>query len=122
MSLYRWFKASDEGDDEAALTSAKRFVDASQKESLELARRGRKRKATERHHYDKESKTAIGKHALRYGNRSAVEMFSKSLGFEVPEATVRNFKRELEKQVKEGKRFEDTHINSKKRGRHLLLP
>ena len=46
-------------------------------------------------------------------------MFSESLGYAVSEATVRNFKREIHKQVREGN---DSKCIAHKRGRPLLLP
>ena len=69
---------------------------------------------------DDETRTAIGKHAIKYGNKSAVEKYSRSLGFDLPEVTVRNFKRELEKQIKSGKRYDEARISVQKKGRHLL--
>ena len=54
--------------------------------------KGRKRKGTATHHCTVAVLTAIGKHALQFGNKSAVEKHSKELGFELPEATLRNFK------------------------------
>ena len=56
--------------------------------------KGCKRKQTAMHYYTAAVKTTIhiGKHALQFGNKSAVEKYSKELGFELPEATVRNFK------------------------------
>ena len=65
-------------------------------------------------------KAAVGKHALMHGNKSAVKKFSIILGFDVPECTVRNFKRETEKQIKDGKDIHDVQIIVKKRGRSLL--
>ena len=38
-----------------------------------------------------------------FGNKSAVVKFSKKLRHQVPEATVRNYKRNLQAQLKEGK-------------------
>ena len=49
--------------------------------------------------------------------------YSKELGFELPEATVRNFKRELGQQLKSGKDYVELDIPNRKRGRRpLLLP
>ena len=61
-------------------------------EELALAKLGRKQKLSERHHYTDDLCTAIGKHAMQYGNKSAVAKFSESLGFCIPAATVHNFK------------------------------
>ena len=44
---------------------------------------------------------------MKYGNKSAVEKYSRSFGFDLPEATVRNFKRELEKPIKSGMRYDE---------------
>ena len=78
-------------------------MEAAEREAVSLAARGRKRKSSKQHHYEEAVKTEIGKHAIKYGNKSAVEKFSKLLGSPVPEPTVRNFKRELEKQVQGAK-------------------
>lgn len=98
-------------------------VEAVQKEREELERNGRKRQSSERHHYNQETKAAIGKYAQLHGNKRAVSKFSESLGFTLSEATVRNFKREVRKQVKGGQDLDDiSSIPTKKRGRPLLLP
>ena len=125
MSLLRWFKAettSRSTSDEAAMNSADKFISQVVQEELALAGMGRKRKSSKRHCYDDDIRTEIGKHAMRYGNKSAVDKFSRSLGFPLPEATVRNFKRELQSQIKRGEWFDDVHVAVKKRGRPLLLP
>ena len=49
-----------------------------------------------------------------------MEKYSRSLGFDLPEVTVRNFKRELEKQIKSGKRYDEARISVQKKGCHLL--
>ena len=84
--------------------------------------KGCKRKRSATHHYTAAVKTAIGKHPLQFGNKSAVVKYSKELGFELPEATVRNFKHELGQQLKSGKDYGELDILNRKRGRPLLLP
>ena len=106
---------------DASFSAAARAVEAAEKKSISIAQRGKKRKSSERHHYDDETRTATGKHAIKYGNKT-MEKYSRSLGFDLPEATVQNFKRELEKQIKSGKRYDEARISVQKRGRHLLLP
>ena len=96
------------------MESARQFVEAVDKEDIELKSRGRKRKSSERHVYDESTKTAIGKHALMHGNKIAVKKFSITPGFDVPECTVRNLKRETEKQIKDGKDIHDVQIIGKK--------
>lgn len=108
--------------DKKALMAAAEAVEAVQKEREDLERVGRKRKSSERHHYDQETKTAIGRYAQMHGNKRAVVKFSESLGFSVSEATVCNFKREVVKQLKGGKDLDDITIPARKRGRPLLLP
>ena len=83
---------------------------------------GRKRKSSERHHYDQATKTAIGKYAQIHSNKRAVQKFSASLGFPVSEATVRNFKREVQKLLSDGQALESIELPERKRGRPLLLP
>ena len=91
MSITLWFKtkSSEQANDEAYQV-AKRFVD-----EQEAVIKGRKRKRSATHHYTSAWKTAISKHALQFGNMSVAVKYSKELGFVLPEATVRNFKREL---------------------------
>ena len=84
--------------------------------------KGRKRKRSATHHYTTAVKTAFGKHALQFGNKIAVVKNSKELGFELPETTVINFKRELGQQLKSGKDYGELDITNRKRGRPLLLP
>ena len=84
---------------------------------------GRKRKRASTAWYDADVKTKMAKHALIFGNKSAVEKFSKELGHRVPEATVRNYKRNLQAQLKEGKNMEDISVMATSSpGRPLLLP
>ena len=83
MSILRWF--GNTNSDNSALESARQFVEAVDKADIELKSRGRKRKSSERHVYDESTKTAIGKHALMHGNKSAVKKFSITLGFDVPD-------------------------------------
>ena len=87
-----------------------------------MEKRGRKRKFSERHHFDQATREAIGKFATVHGNKSAVINFSKRLGFAVSKATVWNFKRAVEKQIKGGKSVDEVHLPTKKRRRPLLLP
>lgn len=67
--------------DEVAVKSAEKYVMTVVDEEIVLARQGRKRKSTESHCYTDDVCTAIGKHVLRYGNKSAVEAFTKTLDF-----------------------------------------
>ena len=78
---------------------------------------GRKGRKSRKRHLRRRTKTAIGKYATINGNKSAVEKFSISLGFPVSEATVRNFKREVLQQLKEGKDMDKIAIQLKKKGR-----
>lgn len=93
---------------------------AIESEEVSLAQQGKIRKASKQRHYDNEIRTAISKHAIKYGNRSAVDKFSAGLGFALPEAMVRNFKCELKKLVTGGKVFDKAHIEARKRGCRLL--
>ena len=120
MLILRWF--GNTNSDNSALESARQFAEAVDKEDIELKSKECKRKSSERHVYDESTKTAIGKHALMHGNKSAVKTFSIILGFDVTECTVRNFKRETEKQIKDGKDIHDVQTMGKKQGRPLLLP
>ena len=76
MSILLWF--GNTNSDNSALESARQFVEAVDKEDIELKSRGCKRKSSERHVYDESTKTAIGKHALMHG-KSAVKKFSITL-------------------------------------------
>ena len=82
MSLYCWLQRSDraEANDEAALQSGQQYVKAAEREGMSLAARRRKRKSNKQHHYKEAVKTEIYrqacKHAIKYGNKSAVEKFS----------------------------------------------
>ena len=82
MSLYRYFRPAtgSSTSQDASFSAAAKAVEAAEKESIDIARHGKKRKSSERHHYDDETRTAIGKHAIKYGNKSAVEKYSRSLG------------------------------------------
>ena len=54
----------------------------------------RTRKRSKRyHHYEPEMKAKIGRYAAENGNSAAISEFSRNLGFEIHESTVRNFKR-----------------------------
>ena len=68
MLITRWFKpkSSEQANDEA-YQAAQKFVD-----EQEAVMKGRKRKRSATHHYTTTVKTAIGKHALQFGNKSAV--------------------------------------------------
>ena len=84
---------------------------------------GRKPKRTSTSSYDEEMRTKIGRHAIQFGNKSAVDKFSAVLGRTVPEATVRNFKRNLQAQIQQGKSLSDVWVvASGPRGRPLHLP
>ena len=87
MSITRWFKpkSSEQANDEA-YQAAQRFVD-----EQEAVMKGRKRKRSAMHHYTAAVKTAIGKHALQFGNKSAV----------------------VQKRLEEGVEISDTQVNLK---------
>ena len=109
-------KSSEQANDEA-YQAVQRFVD-----EPEALMKGRKRKWSATHLYTTAVKTAFGKQALQFGNKSAVVKNSKELGFKLPETTVINFKRELGQQLKSGKDYGELDITNRKRGRPLLLP
>ena len=125
MSILQWFGTStNQGTNQSAnsaLALTKNYVEMIDKEDIELKSRGWKRKSSERHVYEESVRTAIGKHAIVHGNKSAVNKFSKVLRFDVPECTVRNFKREAQKQISGGIDIQEVRIESKKQGRPLLL-
>ena len=52
-----------------------------------------KRKRSQYHHYDADLRAKIAKYACENGNKSTVDKFSIELGYDLSEATVRNFKR-----------------------------
>lgn len=123
MSLTRWFKRSDTSSpkkDEKVFEAAAEAVEAVLEAGGALG--GRKRKSVERHRYSDSDRTKIGRFALMNGNKRAIEKYSRALGFALPEATVRNFKREVQKQLKDGKDIEDVKVGARKRGRPILLP
>ena len=125
MSLRQYLKnkSSDQpASDQIALRGAAECVEALQTQQDELKQKGRKRKSSERHHYDQATKTAIGKYAKIHCNKRAVQKCSASLGFPVSEATVRNFKREVQKLLSDGQALESIELPERKRGRPLLLP
>ena len=104
LSLTRWFNTSDTLNnsdssklDEAALKTAVEAVRELDKQTLELKKRGHKRKICKRHHFYQATKEAIGKFASIHSNKSAVKKFSKHLSFVVYEAAVRIFKRDVQK-------------------------
>ena len=88
MLLTRWFKTTDtlknsdpSNSDETVLKAAAEAVRELDKQTLELEKRGHKRKFSERHHFDQATREAIGKFATVHGNKSAVKKLSKRLGF-----------------------------------------
>ena len=89
MSLFHWLEpaSSESSNEEAALKVADKHVTQVVEEELALTKQGRKRKSCERHHYTDDFHTAIGKHAMRYGNKSTVAKFRESHGFCTSEVT-----------------------------------
>ena len=65
MSLYCYFRPTTGSStfQDACFSAAAKAVKAAQKEPIDTARRGKKRKSSERHHYNDETRTTIGKHA-----------------------------------------------------------
>ena len=124
MSLRQYLKKSNDQSvsDQRALRGAAECKEALQTQHDELKQKGRKRKSSERHHYDQATKTAIGKYAQIHSNKRAVQKFSASLGFPVSEATVSNFKGEVQKLLSDGQALENIELPERKRGRPLLLP
>ena len=125
MSLTKWLRKTERSgsnSDQRALTAAAEAVEAIQQQHEELERKGRKRKSSECHHYDQATKTTIGKYTLINSNKRAVQNISASLGFAVSEATVHNFKREIDQQLHEGEEMEYIAIPARKRIQPLLLP
>ena len=123
MLLTWWFKTIDALNnsdpsnlDEAALKAAAEAVRELDKQTLELKRCGRKRKFSKRHHFNRATKEVIGKFATVHGNKSAVKKFSKSLCFAVSKATARNFKQDVQKEIKGGKSLDEVRLPTKKRG------
>ena len=110
MSLTHWFKPVDSTEVAAAASVA-----AVDRENIDLQKRGRKRKSHERHHFDEATKAEIGKFAAILGNKRAVDTFSKRLKFALSEATLRNFKREVLKQLKDGKTLDEVELPAKKK-------
>ena len=110
-------KSSTATDQEAVLLHAAEDAEAVvDKENLDREKRGRKRKSSERHHYDQATKVEIGKYAVIHGNKSTVQRFSQRLGYALSEATVRNFKPEVQKQLEGGKALEDVEFPVNKKG------
>ena len=122
MSLRRWIASGEASSDQRAMVEASRCVEQVTEVQLEASQKGRKRKFSERHHYDQSTRTAIGKYALINGNKRAVEKFSASLGFSVSEATVRNFKRAVQSLLSNGESLCSIEVPERKQGRPLLLP
>ena len=82
----------------------------------------RKRKRGDYHHYSPEVRAKVAKYACNYGNKSAVKKFSKELGHDLSEGTVRNFKRKYLDKVKSvGDPDSVTSLPSAPSGRPLLL-
>ena len=70
--------------EEGCMGAAAKSVEALDQQGIDLGA-NRRRKSRKRNFYDEQTKTAIGKYATINGNKSAVEKFSKSLGFPVSE-------------------------------------
>lgn len=74
-------------------------------------------------HYDDELKARIGRHAAERGNKSAVEKFSKELGYDIQESTVRHFKKRYYGELKKcGDPDSVTALPRLNPGRSTLLP
>ena len=83
---------------------------------------GRKRSSTTYHRYEPEIKAKIGRYAAENGNVAAVNKFSKVLGYELHEATVRNFKRAYCEKLRVVKDPEAiTKLDNRKLGRPTTL-
>ena len=83
---------------------------------------GRKCSSTTYHSYEPEIKAKIGRYAAENGNVAAVNKFSKVLGYELHEATVRNFKRAYCEKLRVVKDPEAiTKLDNRKLGRPTTL-
>lgn len=81
-----------------------------------------KRKRGQYHRYDPDVRVKIAKYACENGNKSAVDRFSSELGFNVSEATVRNFKRVYLSKLKAGNDPDSiTSFPDRALGRPLLI-
>ena len=103
-SYFQQTTARDDDESEKALAAGRAAAEEIINASSDGSGRRRKRYATR---YEEDVKTKIGKHALVYGNKSAVEKFSRELKHRVPEATVRNLKHNLKEQMKRGKDYDE---------------
>ena len=103
MSLRKWINSSSKAStsDERALEAASKAVKEVRKEQNELSEKGRK---------------------TTNGNKKVLEKFTEYFGFPVSEATVRNYKREMQKLLKEEQDLESIEVPTRKRGRPFLLP
>ena len=89
--------------------------------AAESAPGGKRCKRTAKtHEYDADVKTKIGQHTLTFGNKNAAEKFSRKLGHPVQEATVRNYMRTLQQQLKSGSNYGKLKIVPLCRGPPLL--
>ena len=80
-----------------------------------------KRKRGEYHHYDGPTRLKIAKYASENGNKAAVKKFSTHLGYEISEATVRNFKRKYLSQLMTTDADAITSLPHGSSGRPLLI-
>ena len=125
MSLHRWLRKRDgqsssylpDADSGSVVEAAKKSVP----EELDKPDNKRKRKRGDYHHYSREVRAKVAKYACHYGNKSAVKKFSKELGHDLSEATVRNFKRKYLDKVKNVDPESITSLPSAPSGRPLLL-
>ena len=119
-SYFQWTTSRDDDESERALAAGRAVAEEIINASSDGSGRRRKRYTAS---YEEDVKTKIGKHALVYGNKSAVEKFSRELKHRFPEVTVRNFKRNLKEQMERGKEYDEIRVKSSgPRWRPLLLP
>lgn len=130
MALYRYFKTADSvlpaptGSLSTSISPAA-IKDANEAVKSAVTPRSKSRGAYAKH--TPEQQAAIGKYASMHGNKAAVRHFSKKLGVDVRESSVRTWKLKYRAEVSRMQRNGETNdlevksLPVKKRGRPLLL-
>ncbi len=134
ISLYKYFKPAVGNDVFTKKESRKIEECIKQRASEQLEKSAKKRQVTGKHHsYSPELRATIGKYAAENGATRAAMRYSKEMGLEMNESTVRKFKNEYERELAflkekgKSKLQEDGCIQSvlalptKPQGRPLLL-
>lgn len=124
MSLHKYFNVSvSDSDSSTSLANddilIQKEIDTALKELTKNERSGKGRKNK---FYSAAERAKIGRYAAENGNKATIVHFSKILGFELPESTVRGMKKAYLDELKTKKNpTEITELEHKLRGKPLKL-